>query len=379
MMMMMLNHFIQTHRAFVSLGIIVLLASFGPLAVSAGNSGSDSASDDSDDPSPRNSPRGGVSVQEIKHYPIENLIRTACSLDSSEDAFLSWNGTVYDVRPGQQAQKIFRVSGFNVARCYPVARYNLGPFSTQGTWFKSSRELMVYLDPDTGDLIDTWTNPFTEEDVAVMHVANSPATFPLGPIGSSLDVLVGGSTGTFELDVPLAYPNPAYFNPFTRPFADYPTYTANEFFKWNVPVVDLDDGTTADGGLRRGTYGNTIEDVSVAWTRQSPYLPWMNMGMGEAANGYLLLSATATKVGGYDDLFPVLKKVVEERAPIYQSAPDCVLGNPAFGTRPGTPPWASVTSWSYFVQNFESYMNGELFPLFEDSDGDAPCIEDVLG
>ena len=322
-------------------------------------------------------PNAGVTVQGIKEYPIDNLIRTACSLDSSEDVFLSWNGTVYDVRPGQKAKKIFHVSGFNVARCFQVtAPIPEFPAATEGVWFKSSRELMVYLDPDTGDLVDTWTNPDTGESVPVMHVANSPATFPLGPVGSSIDVLVGGATGTFEVNVPLAYPNPAFFNPATKPYANYRIYTANEFFKWNVPVADLDNGTT-EGGVRGGTYDNTIRDTTVAWTRQSPYLPWMNMNTEESANGYLLLSATATKVGGYDDLFPVLKRVVEERAPIYKSAPSCVLGNPAYGMRPG-PPWATVTSWSYFAQNIDSYLNQETFPLFQDSDGNAPCIELVL-
>lgn len=229
---------------------------------------------------------------------------------------------------------------------------------------------MVYLDPDTGDLIDTWTNEAGQE-VPVMDVANSPATFPLGPLGSSYDVLIGGETATYEFDVPLSYPNPAYFNPQTQPYAPYQNYTANEFFKWNIAAKDLDDGTST-GGLRKGTYDDSIKEVTVAWTRQSPYLPWMNMTQAQKEGGFLLLSATATKVGSYDDLFPVLKSVVEERAPIYKTAPDCVFQN----TRP-SPAWLSTTSWSYFVQNFDSYLEGKTFPLPETDDGKV-CVGDNI-
>ena len=35
-----------------------------------------------------------------------------------------------------------------------------------------SREVMLYLDPDTGEVLRTWDNPYTGETVDVIHVAN---------------------------------------------------------------------------------------------------------------------------------------------------------------------------------------------------------------
>ena len=99
----------------------------------------------------------------------------------------------------------------------------------------------------------------------------------------------------------------------------------------------------------------------------------------DVEGGFLLFSATATKIRSYEDLFPVLKNVVEERAPIYQHAPSCVLGNPAYDGTRGTP-WKTTTSWTYFSENIVSYLAGEeLFPIYDDAeDADAVCIEDVL-
>lgn len=322
---------------------------------------------------------GKVGEQRIKKYPFSNLIRTVCSLDSSDNTYISWNGTVYNVEPGKEQEVLFLVSGFNVARCYQVDE--LG-----GLWFKSSREMMLYLDPETGEVIDTWINP-NRIEVPVVHVANSPATQPLGR-GEPVDVLVGGEFSTFVVSVPLFYPNPAYFNPATRPFAPYESYQATELFQWIVQTKDLAEDDEEDEGEGRGKgrgkkgghkgatkKKSSIDDVTVAWTRSAPYLPWMNM---TDHDGHMLLTATATRVNAFDDLFNVLKTTILERAPIYETAPDCVLGNPAFGQQPGARPWASETSWSYFVKNFDAYLDGALFPLYEEADS-LPCIEDVLG
>ena len=45
----------------------------------------------------------------------------------------------------------------------------------QGRGFRSvSREIQMYLDPTTNEVIDTWKNPWTEKDIEVLHVANDP-------------------------------------------------------------------------------------------------------------------------------------------------------------------------------------------------------------
>jgi hypothetical protein len=311
---------------------------------------------------------GGVRQQSLEQYDIEQLLRTVCSTDSEEDVFISWNGTVYDMRDvnsddTQKPEIIFQVSGFNVARCYQVTL----PGSNITYWFKSSREIMLYLDKDTGEVLNTWTNP-NGVQVPVVHVANNPAQFPLGFPNSQVEYLIGGDFATLTSNIPLYYPNPLYSDEATRPFAPYVNYQATEFFQWHVPRRSLDDHhhyrnepAEGDNNEKRsyggyGQHSTTIDDTTISWNRVSPYLPWMNMS---GIDGFLQITATATKVDSYDELFPVLRDVVDNVVPVYKHAPSCVLANPS----PYGAPWVSQSSWTYFKTYFQNYLNGDTFPI----------------
>jgi hypothetical protein len=45
-----------------------------------------------------------------------------------------------------------------------------------GQWWLITRELSYYLDPKTSEKLTHWTNPFTNEIVNVVHVANDPVS-----------------------------------------------------------------------------------------------------------------------------------------------------------------------------------------------------------
>jgi len=282
-------------------------------------------------------------------FPFRDLLRTVCSLDSNEDTFIAWNGTVYDI-PNQERQSIiFKVSGFNVARCYQV----------NGLWYKSSREVMLYLDPVTGEVLNTWENP-SGQTVPVVHVANPVVQFPLGTSTSGAEFTVAGDFSTFISNAAVFYPNPLYANPATRPYADYEQYSAQEFFQWNVLTKNLQQNWMFP-------VSDTINNVAVAWNRVSPYLPWMNMG---DADGFLQTTANAYKVKNFDYLPEVLKNVLNTKIPLYKTAPPCVFKNP-YAPYPN---WASTTSWSYFGANFQAYLDGEEFPLPETTDTFTTCL-----
>ena len=61
-----------------------------------------------------------------------------------------------------------------------------------------------------------------------------------------------------------------------------------------------------------------------------------------------------------DDLPEYMKKDLDERLPLYKNAPKCVLD------------MDDDTSWSYFMKNFDAYINGDQFPL-PAPDQDFPC------
>ena len=92
------------------------------------------------------------------------LVRTRCSTDGS-NVYTQWQGSVYAFVPQERQRKLFNIIGMNVARCLQ---------DRQGQWFLTSRELTFYLDPQTNEILNYWQNPWTEEVVPVVHVANNP-------------------------------------------------------------------------------------------------------------------------------------------------------------------------------------------------------------
>ena len=92
-----------------------------------------------------------------------------CSLNEGETTYGMWQGSFYARIEGEQDKELFKVMGVNVRQCKNLQDEKRGP------GFRSvSREIMLYLDPETGEVLDTWTNPYTGEELKVVHVANDP-------------------------------------------------------------------------------------------------------------------------------------------------------------------------------------------------------------
>ena len=104
-------------------------------------------------------------------------------------------------------------------------------------WYSTSRELMYYVDMDTGLPATDWTNPWTKEKVSVMHVANNPVQ---GALGHSDDTVwsqtMNSNIISTKSDVNLFYPNPLADVKF-MPYAPYATYEGGEYFKHFVPKI----------------------------------------------------------------------------------------------------------------------------------------------
>ena len=272
-------------------------------------------------PRPSDSSSVGTGAQEIK-LSAEDLVRMRCNI-KSENTYMTWTGTVYAFIPGQPQKTFFKIEGMSVTQCFKDAT---------GQWKLSSRELTYYKDPTTGEVIHSWLNPITNVSVPVVHVANQLVQFPIAAEskGSKDEHFV-----TFSQDVNLAYPNSLASD---ARFADYspqPLYQAFEFFKLSSPAESFN--SSADS-----------LPLSLAWTRQGPWLPWMKMGN---LPGMLVYSAEAHKVASFDNLPARMKNEIENRLPLYKNAPHCIVVGP------------NVTSWKYFAAHFDEYLKGAEFPL----------------
>ncbi|WP_414544391.1 DUF1838 domain-containing protein [Nostoc sp. CCY0012] len=266
-------------------------------------------------------------VAQVQELDALQWVKTRSSLDPTQSTFLIWTGKIYSFIPGEKRKLLFKMSGVSVSRCIPTA---------EGSWDFTSRELTYYLNPQTNEILRKWENPWTGEMVPVMHVANNPVQ---GQFAGKFPAQVDGDTTTFVFDIFPTYPNPLAEDAKFAEYSPYPTYQATELFKLAVPTADLFNSELV-----------SVSQLRLSWDRIGQWLPWMKMG---DRLGYLIYSASGSKVNGFTELPQLLQDEINTRVPLYKQAPTAFLDG------------EDMTSWLYFQKHFPAYLAGDIFPLPE--------------
>lgn len=240
-----------------------------------------------------------------------------CSTVDEEPAVYWWHGKAYARRQGEKDTHLFNVEGMNIRACSAIEGDNGKGFALV------SRELLLYLDKETGQPLKTWDNPFTGETVPVLHVANDPVNFEMYETGrDGQPVKWGGEilndVWWYRSTFPLWYPNPLG-GEFQEEVGG--TYHATELFNFFGHTDDLLDPTT------------TSVKTTVGWSRMSDWLPWMMMNGRE---GMFWVHTAGAKLESYDDLSDVMKAEIATHYPEYNSPP------------PTGDPRDNMTSWKYY-------------------------------
>ncbi len=229
--------------------------------------------------------------------------KVMCSTNDGEAVTYWWHGEAFSRRMGERDKLLFLVEGMNVRACTAVSD------AAKGEGFKLvSREILLYKDPQSGEVLATWENPWTGETVDVLHVANDPVNFTMYETGRDGKPITWGAT---TLDgrwwqtttVPLFYPNPlagAY-----QPEIGG-TYHATEMFNF---MGDLDS-------VLDGSQDNA--NVQVGWVRMSDWLPWMKMG---GRDGVIYMHTAGRKLESWDDMSDVMKNEIRTHYPDYVGPP----------------------------------------------------------
>jgi hypothetical protein len=249
---------------------------------------------------------------------VEAQRRIWCTERDGEPVYWNWRGEAYSRRQGERDRLLFRVEGLNVRTCVRVSD------PQRGEGFRSvSRELLIYIDPETNRPLSRWTNPWTDETVDVVHVANDPVNgdfYPRGRDGAPTTWRghTVGSSWYLTSTVPLFYPNPLG--------GDYQaevggTYHATEMFNFMGDMDNL---------IVRGARG---ADVDVGWVRVSDWLPWMKMG---GRDGVIYMHTAGRKLLRWEDVSELMRNEVATYYPTYRNPP------------PGDDARPNVTSWGYF-------------------------------
>jgi len=246
-----------------------------------------------------------------------------CSLEEGKDIIYWWQGSAYSRVPGERDRLLFNVQGMNIRHC----KNFLDP--KRGHGFRSvSREVLFYLDPETNQLLSTWTNPWTGEPVDVIHVANDPVNMR-GPMYAydttgkpfQFDALFINDRVITSGEAPLFYKNPLA--------GDYQEYVGNMYH-----AMEALNGYAYEDDLLDGDK-DTLERYTLSWARFSEWLPWMKMG---GRSGMMIFTTVGGRLDSWDDLPDLIKKEIRANYPEYDKPP------PLDDARP------NVTSWSYFKQ-----------------------------
>jgi len=242
-----------------------------------------------------------------------------CSLNDGEEVTYRWFGRAYARVPGVRDKHIFNLEGMNVRQCVTVTD------PKRGKGYKMvSREIMLYLDPKTNEILRSWENPWTGDTNEIIHVANDPVnsrepSFPIGKDGKETKFPATFLNGTYfaNFEVPLFYHNPLG--------GDYQqqvggTYHSAEIFDFSGNAADILDPE------------KPIEYGNIAWVRLSKWLPWMNMG---DRPGIMYFNAVGKKLESWDQLPKIMRDEIKANYPEYTNAP------PADDAR------ENETSWTY--------------------------------
>jgi hypothetical protein len=256
--------------------------------------------------------------------------RIQCSLQDGVPVTFSWRGGVYSRVPGERDRHLFNVEGMNIRQCQTVQD------PKRGYGYRMvSREILLYLDPETNQVLRTWTNPWTNKQVEVVHVANDPVNQPPAfahdekgqPARFRGTIANGRIWQSFE--VPLFYRNPLGGD-----YQEYVggTYHAMEMFTFFVDEADLLDTS------------HEPRTVTVGWSRISNFLPWMEMG---DKPGVLVFTTVGKRLNDPKSLPEVM------RNEIAASYPDYVTPPPLDDTRP------NETSWTYIKKLIDKKRAGK--------------------
>jgi hypothetical protein len=227
-----------------------------------------------------------------------------CSTEDGSPQVFEWSGNGYARVPGERDRKLFGLMGMNIRQCGRVTDPELGD-----GYRLVSREIMLYLDPETGEVMRFFDNPWTGAKNEVIHVANDPVngrpTFGLNADGSERSFEYRDVNGQYLInyEIPLFYRN-AMGGDYQKYIGG--TYHATEIFDFNGDLAELLDPA------------QPVAYPVVSWVRLAQWLPWMEMN-GRA--GMLYFNAMGRKLQSYDQLPDLMKAEIAERYPEYATAP----------------------------------------------------------
>ncbi len=205
----------------------------------------------------------------------DTYARIDADLDPTKEKCGWLRGKAFGVRDNEKVRPLFRMEGFSFVRTKRLE---------DGSWRRMLREIVFYRDLETNRILETWHNPYTNEDVRVVPIANDPFNFTLSEFQPEPPSYGGlnkdrparkpflmdwefGPNGTMivKSEVDLMYPNALQPDKWVRESSG-PMNRVSEHFIYVMNRKDVENPNL------------THIPHTGSWSRITPWLPWMLMG-----------------------------------------------------------------------------------------------------
>ncbi|MFY8092635.1 MAG: DUF1838 family protein [Niveispirillum sp.] len=267
-----------------SLGLVAMAAAAG--AVGAGVSAASAAS------SATPSFLTKIDFKDPK-WNRDSYVRLDADIDPTKEKIGWFRGNVYGVRDNEPVRTLFVLDGFSFVRTKRLE---------DGSYRRMLREIGFYRDAKTGEILKSWRNPYTNEDVRVVPIANDPFNYTIGefrpqppsygglnkekppPEPFLLDWRYGpDDTVILTTDIHLFYPSALQPDKWVRESAGA-FNRVSELFTYVIKRKDLENPKL--------THVRSVGQ----WSRITPWLPWMLMGQAPGHISYFC------SFGAYDSV-----------------------------------------------------------------------------
>jgi hypothetical protein len=250
--------------------------------------------------------------------------RIQADMDSSNERLCHCSGNIIAVRPGEVLKPILGFQTFLATRLLPLPDGNIRRVNKEVIFYTNLTRL-----GQPGEILETWKNPFTNEEVRVVHAINDPFNYTISETlilvpedfagdRSKLSKIplifpwqdLDGETLVLSTDMHLIYPNPLQPDKWPRESAG-PKAQVSEMMRFFVKRKDLENPQ-----LTAVPYVGT-------WHRVSPWLPWMLMGQ---APGHCMYTSTMTAFSSVERLPKHVRDYAQAHCPQMLSAPTADYG-----------------------------------------------------
>jgi hypothetical protein len=243
--------------------------------------------------------------------------KLAGNTDMKSTKYGWYTGIVQGVRPGEALRDLVGFTGFSCAKLLPNEGGDPG-------YRKVLREIGFYTDLRSGEILEEWTNPYLNEKVKVVPVANDPFNhtitdfYPPPPsygglnraappkVPMILDFRRHNNRLNWFSHINLFYPSALQPAKWPRESGS-PFNQVTENFLYQIDWRDMQNPR------------KTSVEYNGTWIRTTPWLPWMLMGTSSGHCAYQCF------MGAYDDINQIDRRLLdhaEKHYPKYLAAPE---------------------------------------------------------